>query len=200
MAMIPLWLKISYAIVVAVITIVYVRKYGLPHFLWFSDIAMLVAVAALWLESAFLASMMALAVLLPEILWNVSFFGRLLFGIRITGLTDYMFDPEKPLYLRGLSLFHIFLPVLLVWMTARLGYEPEAWIAQTIVAWVVLPLTYWLTDPRKENVNWVRGIEGLPPIRMSPMAYLGVLMIAFPLLLYLPTHVILNMLFGILRA
>jgi hypothetical protein len=35
--------------------------------LWFSDVALLVTVPALWIESRLLASMMALAVILPEL-------------------------------------------------------------------------------------------------------------------------------------
>ena len=114
--MIPLWIKIAYTLFVAVTVVVYSVKYSLGNFLWFSDIALLTSVPALWLESSLLASMIAVGIVLPEVLWNVSFFGQLLTGRRITGLTDYMFDPRKPLYLRALSLFHVFLPVMLLWM------------------------------------------------------------------------------------
>ena len=58
---------------------------GPANFLWASDIALFVTLAALWLESRLLASMMTLAVLLPELLWNVDFFGSLL-GIDIFGV------------------------------------------------------------------------------------------------------------------
>ena len=174
---------------------VYSTKYSRGNLLWFSDIALLVTVAALWFESPFLASMMTIGVLLPEVLWNMSFFGQLVTGKRISGLTDYMFDSRKPLYLRALSLFHVFLPVLLFWMVARLGYEPAAVIAQTVLAWVVLPLCYWLTNPA-ENINWVFGFGNKPQKRMAPLAYLGLLMVGFPVLIYLPTHLLLRSLFG----
>lgn len=193
--MIPLWIKLAYTFFVLIVVAVYAFKYGLGNFLWFSDIALLATVPALWLESGLIASMMALGVLLPEALWNLSFFWQLLTGRRISGLTDYMFDPGKPLYLRALSLFHVFLPPLLVWMIARLGYAPQAWIAQTALAWIVLPLCYWLTDP-KENVNWVFGFGGERQTRMPPLVYLGLLMIGFPALIYLPAHLLLLALLG----
>ena len=174
---------------------VYSVKYSRGNLLWFSDIALLVTVIALWFESSFLASMMTVGVLLPELIWNVGFFGQLLTGKRISGLADYMFDAGKPLYLRALSLFHVFLPVLLVWMVVRLGYEPAAWIAQTALAWVVLPLSYLLTDPA-ENVNWVFGFGSEPQKLMPPLAYLGLLMAGFPVLFYLPTHLLFQSLFG----
>ncbi|HSS46192.1 MAG TPA: hypothetical protein VLL03_02100 [Burkholderiales bacterium] len=194
-SLIPLWIKLAYTLFVAITVAVYATKYSRDNFLWFSDIALLATVAALWFESPFLASMMAVGVLLPEALWNISFFGQLLTGKRVSGLTDYMFDARKPLYLRALSLFHVFLPALLIWMIARLGYEPGAWIAQTALAWFVLPLCYWLTDPA-ENVNWVFGPGNQPQKRMAPLAYLGLLMVGFPVLIYLPTHLLLRSLFG----
>ena len=193
--MIPLWIKLAYTLYVVVTMAVYSTKYSRGNLLWFSDIALLVTVAALWFESPFLASMMTIGVLLPEVLWNMSFFGQLVTGKRISGLTDYMFDSRKPLYLRALSLFHVFLPVLLFWMVARLGYEPAAVIAQTVLAWVVLPLCYWLTNPA-ENINWVFGFGNKPQKRMAPLAYLGLLMVGFPVLIYLPTHLLLRSLFG----
>ena len=111
------------------------------------------------------------------------------------GLTDYMFDPTKPLYLRAISLFHFFLPLLLLWMVSRLGYDPDALIGQTLLAWIVLPLTYRLADSKVENVNWVFGWTVEPQERMPPLAYLGLVMIGFPLLIYFPTHVLLQKLF-----
>ncbi|MFI4923168.1 MAG: hypothetical protein ACHP6J_05595, partial [Burkholderiales bacterium] len=124
--MIPLWIKLAYTLFVAIIVAVYAVKYSSSNFLWFSDIALLFTVPALWFESPFLASMVAVGILLPDMLWNLSFFGQLLTGKRVSGLADYMFDVRRPLYLRALSLFHVILPPLLVWMLARLGYDPEA--------------------------------------------------------------------------
>lgn len=192
---IPIWVKLVFTLFVLVTVVVYAVKYPLGNFLWFSDIALLSTVPALWFESSLLASMMAVGILLPEALWNVSFLCQLVTGKRLSGLTDYMFDPDKPLYLKALSLFHVFLPPLLVWTIAQLGYAPEAWIPQTVLAWVVLPLSFWLTTP-EENVNWVYGFGARPQQRMPSLGYLLLLMIGFPVLVYLPTHLLLQALFA----
>lgn len=191
---IPLWLQLAYTAFVCLLVPVYWTRYGPGNFLWFSDIALFATALALWLESGFLASMMAVGVLLPEVVWNASFFGRLLFGVRTTGLADYMFDRGKPLYLRALSLFHVALPPILLWLLYRLGYDPRAWIAQTLLAWVVLPATYLLTDP-SENINWVFGPGSSPQRRLPPRLYLGIVMAFFPLAVYLPTHLVLARVF-----
>ncbi|CAN5335281.1 hypothetical protein BH23BAC1_BH23BAC1_27520 [soil metagenome] len=64
-----------------------------------------------------------------------------------------MFDEELSQFLRGLSLFHVFLPAIVIWLLIKWGYEPKALYWQWALAWVVLPLTYFLTDPQ-DNINW----------------------------------------------
>jgi hypothetical protein len=188
---VPLWLKAFYSLFVLVLVPVYWDAYGLLHFLWFSDIALLLALVALWRESALVAGMAALAVLLPELGWNVAFFARLLGGVDLFGVVHYMFDPELSLLLRGLSLFHVFLPPLLLFLVHRLRYEPRAFAAQLVLLWIVLPVTYLFTDPEK-NINFVFGFGGDP----AGPGHLLLLMIAVPLLVYLPTHLLLKKFFS----
>lgn len=192
---IPAELKIAYSLFVVITIPIYYRKYGPGNFLWFSDIALIGTVAVLWLESSLLAGALLIGTLIPEIVWNISFFGGLLAGRPVLGLADYMFDSAKPPYLRALSLFHVFLPPLLVWLVYRLGYDERALALQCLLAWIVLPLSYLLTRP-EENINWVRGLFGKPQQKIPPILYLGLVMIGFPLLIYLPTHLLLRALFG----
>lgn len=192
----PLWLKIAYSVLCAIIIPIWIRAYGPRNFLWFSDIALFTTAVALWLENALLASMMALAVLAPEFVWGASFFARLIFGLRVSDLADYMFHGEKPLYVRGLSLiFHIVMPGVLIWMIYALGYDMRALPAQTALAWVVLPVTYALTTPQ-ENINWVYGLWGGAQKGIPRLAYLAVLMLLVPLCVYLPTHLALQAVFA----
>ena len=114
--MIPLSLKVIYTLFVCALVPIYWREYGPANFLWFSDIASLALVPALWLENALLASMMAISVVFFEALWNIVFFFRLAIRKSLIGLSAYMFDPKIPLFIRGLSALHIVLPLLLLWM------------------------------------------------------------------------------------
>jgi hypothetical protein len=183
---IPLWLKLAYSAMVGFLVPVYWHNYGPKNFLWFSDITLLGMVPALWLESSLLASMMTVGTLLPELVWNAAYFGRLATGRRMMGLTDYMFDPKCSMFLRSLSLFHVCLPPLLLWTVWRLGYDARAPLAQTLLAWVVLPVTY-LAKP-DENTNWIYGFGGSEPGKRR-LRHLALLMLFFPLLIYLPTHI-----------
>jgi len=193
--MIPLWLKVGYSLFVCLLVPIYWRHYGPVNFLWFSDIALLALAPALWLESPLLVSMMALAVLLPEVAWNVEYFLRLATGIRTAGLTDYMFDRRIPRAIRSLSLFHVVLPPLLIWLLWRLGYDERALLWQSLLAAAVLPLSYRFSNP-DENVNWVYGFAAKPQSLIPKPAYVMLLVVLFPLVVYLPTHGLLRMLFG----
>ncbi|HEU5246985.1 MAG TPA: hypothetical protein VFU09_07845 [Candidatus Udaeobacter sp.] len=185
--MIPLGLKVIYTLFVCVLVPIYWRQYGPANFLWFSDIALLALVPALWLENALLVSMMAVSVVFFEVLWNIDFFFRLTTGKSLIGLSAYMFDPRIPLFIRGLSGFHIVLPLLLLWMLHRVGYDQRAFLWQTIVALVVLPLSY-LVSNAQENVNWVYGF-GQKPQSVLPGPLLVIFfMLLLPIAIYLPSH------------
>jgi len=194
---IPLTIKLVYTLFVMVLVPVYWAQRGPANFLWASDIALLVTVAALWRESRFLSSTMAVGVLLPELGWNVDFFLRLAIGADLVGLnaTGYMFNPDYPRVLKALSLFHVFLPVLLLWLVARLGYDRRALPAQTLLTWVLLPVCYAFTGPER-NLNWVFGL-GSPPVALLPgIGHVLALMIVSPLCLFYPAHRLLRRIGG----
>ncbi|MFL6208723.1 MAG: membrane-associated protein [Pyrinomonadaceae bacterium] len=193
--LLPLWLKLAYTLYVCLLVPFYWAQYGPVNFLWFSDIALLTTIVALWLENALLASTMAVSVVLLEIAWNIDFFGRLFTGKHLFGLSKYMFDATIPLGVRALSLFHIVLPPLLLWLVHRLGYDRRAVLVQTVLAWILLPLSYWLSNPT-ENVNWVYGFSDKPQTWLPAPLFVALLMLALPPLIYLPTHLLLKKLFA----
>ena len=63
----PLWFEIAYTLFVAVIVVIWWRHYGPAIFLWFSDIALIGAVPAMWLDNAAIACVLAVAVLMSEV-------------------------------------------------------------------------------------------------------------------------------------
>jgi len=188
---IPLWIKVVYSLFLCVLVPVYWHHYGPTNFLWACDIALFVVCAALWLENPLLSSMMAIGVLPFELAWNIDLFA----GSRLLGMASYMFDAELPLYLRGFSLYHAVLPPLMIFLLYRLGYDRRALLAQSLLVWLVLPLTYLVTDPA-ENINLVFGLGEAPQTFMDPLLYLALEMILLPLVIYLPVHLLLQRLVG----
>src|SRR5436190_4854154 len=110
--LIPLWFKLLYTAFVAVVIPYYWVTYTPWNFLYFCDVALLMTLAGVWAESPLLISMPTVGIVLAQMLWVVDF-GAHLAGRQVTGMTNYMFDSNIPLFVRGLSLFHGWLPFVL---------------------------------------------------------------------------------------
>lgn len=179
-------LRYAFTAFVAVLVPVYWREYGPSNFLWFSDIGLFAIMVGLWTCHPLPASMTAVGILLLELAWTVDFAALLIAGSAPVGLAAYMQDDAIPAGVRAVSLFHLALPPLLLWMIHRFGYDRRAWAAQTLLAWIILPVTYFLTDPR-DNINWVFG-PGEVQTTVPPLVYLLLMMAALPGAVYWPTH------------
>ncbi|GMR05584.1 MAG: hypothetical protein BMS9Abin25_0159 [Gammaproteobacteria bacterium] len=193
---IPLWVKFCYTGFVVVLVPTYWWQYGPANFMWASNLALLITLLGLWLESSLLVSMMALSVLIPELVWAVDFAVRLVAGSEVVSFrgTRYMFDPGIPLLVRGLSLYHLALPIFLLWAIHRLGYHRKALMCQTLLSWIVLPLSYLVSKP-DANINWVFGFIDPPQQWLPAVAFVLFLMVLYPLVLFLPTHLLLRRVF-----
>jgi hypothetical protein len=101
-----------------------------------------------------------------------------------------MFDPGLPLLIRLLSVFHVVTPPLLLWAIWRLGYDRRGWKWQTLMAWIVVPVNYFWRP--EMDVNWARGPFFHEQHAMPGWAYLLLYLIALPLLVYFPTHLLLD--------
>ncbi|MDB2415218.1 hypothetical protein N9W34_05550 [Rickettsiales bacterium] len=187
---VPLWIKLSYTLMVCVIVPIYWHEYGPTNFLWFCDIGMLVMLAALWLESRLLTSMMALGVLPLEIFWFIGFFT----GGWFLSIADYMFDSTLPLYLRALSLYHFPMPAVTIFMLMKFKYDTRALRLQILLVTILLPVTRWIT-PEEENINWVFQPEILQDL--SVYMYIPLITATLILVVYIPMHFVLKKYFPI---
>jgi hypothetical protein len=195
---IPLWLKMAWTLWVAVWAPVYLLHYGPHNFLWFCDIGNFLIMIGLWRESAFVLSWQACSVLVVQILFTIDLAARALFGVHPIGGTGYMFNDDGshlPLGLRLLSLFHVVTPPVLLWALRRTGYDRRGLPAQVAADWIVLPIC-WLGWTEAVNLNWVWGPFDRPQDVVRPAwLYLVVCMLAYPVLLSLPAHLLLSRLF-----
>ena len=201
----PWWLKLAYTAFMAVMIPYYWSAYGPANFLYFCDVAMIVTLVALWTESRFLASLQGVGILLPQTLWVIDFALRGVAGRSLLGLADYMYDPSLPLFVRGLSSFHGWLPFVLVFMLWRLGYDRRALLAQGEFGWALLLVCFFFTpappapadDPHAAvNVNYVFGLGAQVQAWMAPELWVATLMAVLAVCIYLPTHLVLARAFG----
>jgi len=196
---VPLWVKLAYTAFMAVLVPVYWANYGPTNFLYFCDVALLITLVAVWIESPLLVSMCAVGILGSQTLWVIDFVLNI-FGIELTGLTDYMFMADHSLFLRSLSLFHGWLPFFLVYLVWRLGYDGRGLPAWTVVAWaLILVCFFFMPPPRPDaglqpvNIDYVYGFSDTEAQHWMP-AWLWVisLIVLMPLILFIPTHLLLR--------
>ena len=202
---IPLAAKVAGTAFLAVMVPVYLHTYGPTNFLWFCDAALILTVAGMWLESSLLISMCAVGILLPQCLWLADF-GSHLLGFHFLNLTSYMFDPHLPPFTRGLSLFHGWLPLLLVWLLVRVGYDKRALSAWTILVTALVLICYFFTPPAGAhlanhntpiNLNYVYGFNDQQPQQwVNQNLYVVLLVGVLWLVAFLPTHLALRKIYA----
>jgi len=186
----PLWLKVIWTAWVIAWVPFYWKQYGAQTFLYFCDLGNFFIAAALWLESPLIFSWQGCGLLFFQTLYTIDLIGAVLTGTHPIGGTEYMFDANVPLLVRLLSLFHIVMPPLLVWAIWRLGYDPRGWKYQTITTWIVVPVNYcWRPE---SDVNWARGPFFRQIHGSWSMIYLCAYLILVPLLVYWPSHLLLE--------
>ncbi|UEQ02319.1 hypothetical protein LMS44_13545 [Halomonas profundus] len=186
---VPRWLKLAFTLWVLVWAPSYVVLLGAQNFFWLCNVASFLLLVALWSEHRTLMSMQWLAVALVGSLWSLDVATAALTGVHPIGGTEYMFDPEHPPMARAMSLYHVVLPLVAGIGVAKLGYARRALLWQTLLTWIVVPLTYLLTEAER-NINWVHGPFGQPQDSLDPLLYLFLLSLLWPVIVYLPVHLL----------
>ena len=202
---IPLGLKIAYSAFLAVMVPTYWREYGPTNFLYFCDAALFLTLGAIWFESALFASIAAAGILLPQFIWVLDFAVHFA-GLKLTGFSDYMFDTKLSGFTRGLSLFHGWLPFLLLYAVWRLGYDRRGLVAWVALAWALILISYfWMPPPgtvlanpkQPVNINYVYGFSDKASQTWMPAwAWLLTMMLGLPFLVWWPTHLMLKRFFA----
>ena len=166
---IPSWIKWVFTLYMALLIPTYWANYGLSNFLWYSDILLFLTFFATLLESRLLASMAAAGGIVSSLTWTAVFLYSIfayLLQFQVNKIPAYMFEEAIPLWVRGLSLFHIALAPYSIWLIRHLvlGYEQRGWIYQVVLIWL-LGVTTWLTTTKAANINFIYSYEsmGLAP-------------------------------------
>jgi len=201
---IPFLVKCLYTAYMAVLIPVYWKTYGPTNFLYFCDIALIMTLFALWLESALLVSAAAVGIVLPQALWAIDFIATGI-GWPLSGMTGYMYDDALPVHARFLSFFHFWLPFFLLWLLRRTGYDPKGLPLWTVIALVSVYICYFFLPappaPANNpglpvNVNYVYGFsDQAAQTWMPPLVWFFLLQVMLVGLIFLPSHWLLKRLY-----
>ncbi len=197
---IPLAVKILYTAFMAVLVPGYWLNYGPTNFLYFCDLALIFALIGIWREDRLLIGIPAVGIMVPQVLWCMDFLTGL-FGSSPLGMTAYMFNQESSLLLRGLSLFHGWLPFFLLWLVLRIGYDRRSFVGWWVVSWLAMFVAYFFMPVSKiegqpltpYNINYVYGLaEVSPQTDMPQNLWFGIMLVGVPFALALPAHLLMK--------
>lgn len=184
------WMRWAAALWLAVWVPAYWAVWGWANFLHLCDVAVILTCVGLWRGSSLVLSSQAVLSLAADSAWCLDVAWRLFLGRHLVGGTEYMWDARFPLWVRLLSLFHVFLPVLLVWSLRRVGYDRRGWLLQSATTAVLLLLSRVFAPGLNINYAYLdpifRRSWGPTPV------HLAVILLGSVALIYWPTHQVLT--------
>jgi hypothetical protein len=193
----PLALKVFLVLFSCVLAVYNTVMHGASSLLYICNLALFLATFGICSERSLPVSMAAVGVVLVQLIWSADLLSGL-FGRPLLGMATYMLTDSLPVAKRGLSLFHAWLPPVLVYAVWRLGYDRRAFLAWTVLTWIVLIASYVFVPPPPApasdplttvNVNYVFGLRASgPQQRMPGWVWLGGMMTVLPLVLFYPSH------------
>ena len=170
----------------------YAVVYGFGNFVHLCDVAVVLTCVGLWRGSPLLLSMQALNILI-DLAWDLDLAWRLATGRHLLGGTEYMWDPKYALGVRLLSLFHLALPVVLLWAIRRVGYDRRALAFQSVLGLVLIAAARALGP--EVNVNYAWSDPFFHRSWGPAATHVGLIFAGLVAVVYLPTHAVLSRLY-----
>jgi hypothetical protein len=144
------WVAIAW---IAIYVPTYASAYGWQNFLFLCNAGVILTAFALVVGNRLLLSSQAIAAPVIALAWLLDAGWKLVTGDFLFGGTAYMWNPQNPLFARGLSLYHLAWPVILYYALRKLGYDRRGWPLQAAIAAAFMAIAYAFTSPAA-NINF----------------------------------------------
>ena len=141
-----------------------------------------------------LLSSQAVSSLFVDLAWLAGAVWGLFTHRILLGGMEYLFDTQYPLWVRLISSFHMMLPLALLWVLYRTGYDRRGWTLQAAIAAFAFVAARF-TSP-EENINYAfrdpffRRSWGPAPV------HLAVSLLFLNVVAYFPAHRIFSSIFS----
>ncbi|MBI3406708.1 MAG: hypothetical protein HY046_14740 [Acidobacteria bacterium] len=168
----------------------YWHTWGCENFLLLCDLAVFLTCFGLLTGNSLLLSSQAVSMAFIGALWALDLLSYGIIGKHIIGGTGYLWDPQYPLWVRALSVYHILLPVIAIWALRRVGYDKRGWRLQSALAIVITIASRW-GDPAK-NLNFAFTDPIFQRAWGPAPAHLAFILVVLIFAIYYSTHVMLG--------
>lgn len=190
---IPRWVRWAAILWLVLWFPVYWRAWGAANFLHLCDIAVILTCAGLILGNSLLLSSQAVSSLVLDVIWTLDVAWRLILGRHLVGGTEYLFNAHFALGVRLLSLFHVALPLILLWALWRTGYDRRGFLLQSAIALGALVASRWAGAA--DNINFAFRDPFFHRAWGPAPLHIAVTFLALAAAVYYPTHLALERLF-----
>jgi hypothetical protein len=185
---IPDWLRWLALLWLFVWFPVYWHAWGAANFLHLCDVAVILTCLGLWTNNALVLSSQVVSSVVIDILWALDVAAWLVFHRHFIGGTEYLFDTACPIWIRLLSLFHVIMPVILIWSLGRLGYDRRGFRLQAVIALPVIIASRFVTP--EKNLNFALADPFFHRQLGPAPVHLAITYLALVLAVYLPTDLL----------
>jgi len=186
---VPNWIRWGGVVWLVIWAPSYWRTWGPVNFLHLCDIAVFLTCIGLWRSDSLLLSSQAVGSILADAMWCLDAGGRLFFGRHLFGGTEYLWDAHYSLFSRMLSLFHVFLPFLLLWLVWQAGYDRRGWKLQAGITAALLIVSRFINPAL--NLNYAFSDPLFHRAWGPAPVHLLAILLGIVVLFYLPTHLLL---------
>ncbi len=166
----------------------YAVAYGIANFLFLCNLSVILGAIGIWTGHRVLVSSQAVAILLVGTAWTLDVATRLVFGVHWIGGTEYMWDPQWPLVTRLLSLYHVALPLALVAVLRRIGYDSRGYWLQSAIA--IAGVSAGRFFGPHANINYAFADPFLKRAWGGPLTHVAVVAGALVLVAYPVSHLV----------
>ena len=171
----------------------YWHYWGGETFLQLCDMAVVLGCVGIFSGNALLISTQAVTTPVIGMAWGMDVVWHFFLGRHLLGGTEYMWDARVPLWVRLLSLFHVLLPILLIWALGHTGYDRRAWWVQLVFAAGLLAASRFIAPER--NLNFAFRDPLLHRSLGPAPIHLMIILLGQALLLYAPAHLAVERIF-----
>ncbi|HTR45938.1 MAG TPA: hypothetical protein VMM16_00940 [Verrucomicrobiae bacterium] len=189
----PLWMRWVSAAWFALWFPAYWRTWGLANFAHFCDVAVILTCIGMWTNSAALISSQAVGALVVDLVWALDAGWFLILRRPLFGGNEFLLDSRYPAWVRLLTLFHVVMPVLLIWGLYRAGYDRRGYKLQCAIALPVF-IAARFTSPAR-NIDYAFADPFFRRAWGPAPAHIAVIWLFMVFVVYLPTHFALKKLF-----
>lgn len=190
---IPIWVRWVSILWLLIWFPAYWHTWGAANFLHLCDIAVILTCAGLFLENSLLLSSQAVSSLVIDFIWALDVAWRFFLGRHLVGGTEYLFDAHVALGVRLLSLYHMALPVVLLWALFRTGYNRRGFVLQSAIALGALVASRWASAAG--NINYAFRDPFFHRAWGPAPLHIAVTLVTLAAVAYWPTHLALGKLF-----